>query len=48
VAQERRGRGSGPVAKISKEMTSAIKVGGRIDNGLWQILFTILKQRFGF
>jgi hypothetical protein len=21
---------------------------GRIDNGLWQILFTIFKQRFGF
>jgi hypothetical protein len=26
VAQERRGRGSGPVAKISEEMTWAIKV----------------------
>jgi hypothetical protein len=21
---------------------------GQIDNGLWQILFKILKQRFGF
>jgi hypothetical protein len=21
---------------------------GQIDNGLWQILFTIFKQRFGF
>jgi hypothetical protein len=26
VAQERRGRGSGPVAKISKEMTWTMKV----------------------